>query len=249
MPDRPFPQAPVYAAPEGLRVYAIGDVHGCLRQLEAMHKAIAADLQENPPEAAHIIYLGDYVDRGPDSRGVLDFLIAQRDRQDGIARTFILGNHEQGLFEFLERPAHEIWTEWGGLQTLESYGLAPPPILLPAVKAELSRAFAACLPSAHLEFLQSLQTHIVIGDYIFAHAGIDPRKTLDEQKVSDFTFIRVPFLDWPDPLPLKVVHGHTICPEPENLPHRICVDTGAYKGGPLSCVVLEDTAVRFLQVK
>lgn len=248
MPDRVFSQDPVYRIPQGFRVFAIGDVHGCLDLLKKMQDAIAGDLIDNPPEAAHIVYLGDYIDRGPDSRGVIEYLIERQARGDGIAKTFLLGNHELGLFEFLDDPLKEDWLKWGGREAVESYGIAVPPVLLPSEAERLCRDLRAVLPESHLSFLRSLQTHTVIGDYVFAHAGIDPRKTLAGQDVSDFTFIREPFLSWPHAMPMRVVHGHTITPQPEVLSHRIGVDTGAYKGGGLSCAVLEGDSVRFLRV-
>ncbi|MCD8570718.1 MAG: metallophosphoesterase [Alphaproteobacteria bacterium] len=126
MSENAFPQDQVYRIPAGTRVYAIGDVHGCLEQLHKMHEVISFDLINSPPQAVHIVYLGDYIDRGPDSRGVIDTLIERQMRGDGIQKTFILGNHELGLFEFLEDPETEIWTEWGGMETLASYGLTFP---------------------------------------------------------------------------------------------------------------------------
>lgn len=254
MSDRNSPQEPLYRLPQGLRVYAIGDVHGCLGLLKRMHEAISSDLLETPPERAHIVYLGDYIDRGPDSRGVMDCLIERSMRGDGIGKTFLIGNHELGLFEFLENPLREDWLKWGGREALESYGLKVPDVLLPADVEKLCHAFLDVLPPHHLDFLHDLETHVVIGDYLFAHAGVDPRKSITEQALSDFTFIRQPFLNWHlepfySPFPYKVVHGHTISPQPENLPHRIGVDTGAYKGGGLSCAVLDGAEVRFLGVK
>lgn len=255
MSENAFPQDPVYRIPQGLRVYAVGDVHGHAALLDSLNARIAADLDESPPQAAHVVYLGDYIDRGPDSRGVIDRLIALSRRDDGIKRSFLMGNHELGLFEFLEEPETEIWTQWGGLETLASYGLTfPDSVLLPAEKARAVEALRKAMPAGHLDFLKALRPCISIGDYLCAHAGIDPRKTLAQQTMADYTFIREPFLNWHrdpayKPLPFKVVHGHTIYPEPENLPHRISVDTGAYKGGPLTCAVLEDDRVRFLQVR
>lgn len=255
MSERAIPQDPVYRIPQGTRVYAIGDVHGCAGLLDKMHGAISLDLIETPPQKVRIVYLGDFIDRGPDSAGVIERLIHRRDRGDGIEKSFLMGNHELGLFEFLENPDDEIWTQWGGLETMASYGLEfPGGILLPGEKARAAMALQDIMPAAHVEFLRGLQLSVQIGDYLFAHAGVDPRKPLAEQSQSDFTFIREPFLSWHKdplyrPLPYKVVHGHSIYPQPENKPHRISVDTGAYGGGFLSCAVLEGADVRFLQVR
>jgi serine/threonine protein phosphatase 1 len=222
-----------------------------------MHERIAADLLESPPQEAEIVYLGDYIDRGPDSRGVIELLIGRAGRGDGIGKTFLLGNHEHGMLEFMRDPYSDlgsIWLDWGGRETLESYGFTLPPVVLPTEREDLGQGLARALPPSHRAFLEGLSTQAMLGDYLFAHAGVDPRKPLDQQALSDLTFIREPFLSWHldplyKPLPRKVVHGHTIAEEPQNLPHRVGVDTGAYAGGPLSCAVLEGESVRFLQVR
>jgi serine/threonine protein phosphatase 1 len=246
-----------YSAPEGMRVYAIGDVHGQRTMLADMHEAIMMDLLSgDAPQETHVVYLGDYVDRGPDSKGVIDDLIARRDRGDGVAKTFLLGNHERGMLSFLENGSHaESWLHWGGVQTLHSYGVEQDKeILLPAEIEGAIEALNAVLPDDHRAFLKTLEPYQVIGDYIFAHAGIDPQKSLEQQSLQDLTFIRQPFLSWHKdpqytPFEKRVVHGHTISKEPMLRPHRIGVDTGAYEdGGKLTCVVLEDESVRFLQV-
>lgn len=235
-----------YCIQDGLRAYAIGDVHGELRTLLAMEEAIEADLRGYSGEV-HIVYLGDYINRGPDSKGVIDHLIAQRDRGDAIERTFLKGNHEAAVFEFMHDPLGSDWLEFGGLETLVSYEIdAEDPL-------EVARLMKDGVDETHFEFLHELELLKVIGGYCFAHAGIDPYKPLAEQAESDLTCIREPFLSWHlhtdyTPLEKKVVHGHSIYPTPENQPHRVSVDTGCFKDHPLSAVVLEGRDVRFLQV-
>lgn len=251
----------IYKTPEGTRIYAIGDVHGMRDVLKAMHEAITFDMLDDhktksASEQTHIVYLGDYVDRGPDSHGVIEDILERCGRDDGIARTTLLGNHERGMLSFLEGGDYaESWLHWGGMQTLHSYGVATDKeVLLPAEIDDAIAALKAVMPPDHLDFLQTLEPYSVIGDYVFVHAGIDPLKALEQQSLQDLTFIRQPFLSWHEqaeyqPFEQRVVHGHTISKEPTLRPHRIGVDTGAYEdGGKLTCVVLEGAGVRFLQV-
>lgn len=245
----------IYSLPPALRVYAIGDIHGHLEALEAMHEAIFIDLLDSPPEdKVHIVYLGDYVDRGPESKGVIDCLIGRQRRGDGIAKSFLMGNHEMAVFEFLKDPLGTDWLDYGGIETLGSYGVSfENQAILPAEKERASTEFRAKLPPEHLEFLKNLDLYAEIGDYIFVHAGIHPEKPLSRQNESDLTFIREPFLSWHKnpaykPLEKKIVHGHSVYEKPENKPHRISIDTGLYEGGPLTAAVLEGKDVRFLQV-
>lgn len=237
--------------PENIRVYAIGDIHGYPEALDRMHEEIAADLirYEHRGEV-HIVYLGDYIDRGPDSKGVIDRLIARRDRGDGIEKTFLLGNHETGFLDFMKDPHSTNWLDFGGVETLRSYGLAfTHNTPLPAEIEQAAEGLKSRVPGAHLEFLHTLDLHVEIGDYLFVHAGIDPHKSIEDQTLKDLTFIREPFLSWPEPLSHRVVHGHTKVTDPEVTLHRIGIDTGLYEGGHLTCAVLEREDVRFLQVK
>ncbi len=238
-----------FSLAQGLRVYAIGDIHGFSDALDRMHDAIAADLLDHPPESAHIVYLGDYIDRGPDSKGVIDRLIARRDRGDGIEKTFILGNHEMGLYEFTKNPHESRWLMYGGIETLKSYGIVfAADVPLPGEIEDAAGRLLNVLPPAHREFLEALEYYRAIGDYFFVHAGIDPLKPLEKNTVRDFTFIREPFLSWPAAFSKMIVHGHTISEKPEIKKHRIGVDTGLYAGGKLTAAVLENDTVRFLQV-
>jgi len=260
MSDSANLQEPVYRIPQGLRVYAIGDIHGHAEALDCMHETIAADLLESPPEDVHIIYLGDYIDRGPDSRGVIERLSERCERGDGIRKSFLLGNHEAGIMEYLRDPGSQhgqSWTQWGGIETLASYGIMfEGGVALPAELQRGSSRLAQAMPDEHFAFLRALPLYIEVGDYLFAHAGRHPLKDLKDHEPHELHFIRDPFLNWHEsadykPLPKRVVHGHTITPDkqPEIYPHRINVDTGLYDGGPLTAAVSEDDQVRLLQVK
>lgn len=246
-----------YAIPPGFRVYAIGDVHGHLRTLEQMHLAIAEDMQDAQHLQHHIVYLGDYIDRGPESAAVIDFLIERQNHNDGIFRSFLLGNHEHAMIRFMNEPdliETSVWLKWGGVDTVRSYGYQFNSY--PPVASDLERArdyLNTYVPAEHWEFLINLPIALEIGDYFFAHAGIDPLKKFSQQEIGDLTTIRQPFLSWHldpafKPLSKKIVHGHTVANDLAVYPHRIGVDTGLYAGGPLSAVVLEERNVRFLQV-
>lgn len=246
-----------YSIPSGLRVYAIGDLHGMMQKLERMHEAISEDLIESPPEDVHIVYMGDYVDRGPDSRDVIEALIARRDRGDGVKKSFLLGNHEKGMLSFLNaETGSDVWLDWGGIETMRSYGIELPgeTILLPAERERAQELLYPNVPEEHVAFLYALDPYVEIGGYVFCHAGLQPHVPMVEQAVEDLTFMREPFLSYDkaedyEPLPARVVHGHTISELPEIKKHRVGIDTGAYEeGGKLTCGVFEGRSVRFLQV-
>lgn len=243
-----------FYAPEGMRVYAIGDIHGCLDLFHKLHEKISFDLIENPPTGdVHIVYMGDYVDKGPDSKGVVDALIERRDRGDGIKKTFLLGNHEYGMLDFISRPdqaSRSDWLRWGGIETLRSYGIVfEEGIALPSEKEQAATRLRDIVPPAHIAFLRSLANAVEIGGFFFAHAGVDPLKSVHKQDFEDLCFIREPFLSWKKVLSHMIVHGHTRTRgEPEVQPHRINVDTGACETGILTAGVIEGNSVRFLQV-
>ena len=246
---------PVYKTPDNMRIYAIGDIHGHASLLDKMHQAISKDLLREAPEKAHIVYMGDYIDRGPDSKGVIDRLIERRDRGDGVPKTFLKGNHESGMYEFMQYPETAAWLNWGGIETLSSYDVRfeYPEAITASEKEQAMQAMHLTIPEEHFEFIDNLELSLTLGDYMFAHAGVDPFKHIYEQTENDLTRIRQPFLSWhKDPLykPLakRIVHGHTISEEPIIRPHRIGVDTGAYESGVLTAAVLEGEDVRFLQV-
>ncbi len=235
---------------EGQRIYAIGDVHGQIGRLEAMIDRITADLTARPHPRPRLVTLGDYVDRGPDSRGVIETLIHLRDSE--LPTTFLLGNHDSYVLEYLadpewfDRAVHWLHPTMGGAATLASYGVEGARDTLPELTHE---AFVEVFPDAHRRFLESCVLHHRVGGYVFVHAGIRPGVTLEAQTRDDLIWIREPFLSFAGPFPFKVVHGHTIVAEVQHHPTRIAVDTGAGRGGELSCVVLEggETAVLTLE--
>lgn len=242
----PTPHPPT-AVPTGATVYAIGDVHGERGLLESLIDRIRKDAQ-GPGAADRIVLvmLGDYVDRGPDSRGVIDLLLTKP--LEGAEHRYLMGNHEQVMTEFLRAPeTADAWLDYGGLATADSYGVRlPPPATAPA-RIEFRDALAAGLPHEHRKFLGELELLVTLGDYAFAHAGIDPRRPLAEHQAEELLWMREPFLSWTGRLEKRVVHGHTIRPAPEVLPNRIGLDTGAYATGVLTAVALTGTIARILQ--
>lgn len=239
--------APPARLPEGWRVYAVGDIHGRLDCLIAVETAIRNHAATAAPCAeSAVIFLGDYVDRGPASREVIEMLLPRRFA--GLPARLLLGNHEDAMLLFLDDPEiGPAWLAYGGLATLASYGIVAPPSMPVAERVDYYRQeLVARLPEAHLRFLQQLELSVELGDYLFVHAGVRPGVPLDMQDRRDLFEIREPFLSTRKALPWRVVHGHTISEEPEDLPHRIGVDTGAYATGRLSCAVIEGEAVTFL---
>ncbi|MDE2167470.1 MAG: serine/threonine protein phosphatase [Alphaproteobacteria bacterium] len=236
------------AVPAGSRVYAVGDIHGRLDLLARLHDLIAADAAASDARRRVVVYLGDYVDRGPDTRGVVDLLM--RKPLAGFEHIHLLGNHEDYLLQFLENPAvGPHWCSFGGLETLASYGVRlPSPFLVRAAEYEIARqALAEQIPPAHVEFMRDLRLTHQEGDYFFAHAGVKPGVALAAQQAEDLLWIRDEFLDSDDDFGACVVHGHTIVEAPEERPNRIGIDTGAFATGRLTALVLDGTARRFIQ--
>lgn len=232
--------------PPGLRIYAIGDIHGRADLLGQVHDRISEDAWGSPTVEKRAIYLGDYIDRGPASREVVELLLTAR--LDGIAATYLRGNHEEMLLRFLDdTTVGPDWLAYGGLATLLSYGVqlkrdASPEQKLAVAQQELRER----LPISHRQFLAGLPTHESFGDYFFVHAGVRPGVPLDQQKDADLIWIRKEFLQSAQFHGKIVVHGHSYGTEPEILQNRIGIDTGAYATGRLTCLVLEGAAFRFL---
>ncbi|RMD64079.1 MAG: serine/threonine protein phosphatase [Alphaproteobacteria bacterium] len=241
--SRPRPRVP-----PGTRVYAIGDVHGCCGLLQALHRQILADGEENgvvsgPDRRRVVVYLGDYIDRGPDSRGLIDLLIETP--LSGFETVRLMGNHEEFMLRFLESGDDpENWILNGGDATLRSYGLDTATIYGPA--AALRAALAARLPAAHRRFLEALRLMHEEGDYLFVHAGVRPGVPIKAQNPRDLLWIREPFLSAKEDFGKVVVHGHTPVERPQVRANRIGIDTGACYGGALTALVLEGTQRRFL---
>lgn len=225
------------ALPPGLRIYAIGDIHGRSDLMDELHGRIVADAAARPAAHCRIVYLGDYVDRGPDSRGVIERLLAPA--PDGFERVALLGNHEAMLLDALaDRYAADHWLRNGGGATLQSYGL-------PAASSTL--AFLRALPRLHRGFLERLALSHRAGAYHFVHAGIEPGVPLDAQPREALIWIRGRFLDSTADHGAVVVHGHTPVDAVEWRPNRIGIDTGAYFTGRLTALVLEGDGSRLLQ--
>ncbi len=245
--SRTAPQpAPVSAqAPAGSRIYAIGDIHGRADLLERLRSVIVEDARWHPAERKVVVYLGDYVDRGPESRGVVDLLT--RETLPGFESVFLKGNHEDSLLQFLTDPGiAPAWMAYGGEATLYSYGVRPPDVRRVEDIMAAQEAFTQALPPEHLAFLQALELVHIEGDYAFVHAGFREGVPIEFQDPQDMMWIRNEFL-WSDADFGKVaVHGHTITERPEIRPNRIGIDTGAFATGTLTCLVLEGTERRFL---
>jgi serine/threonine protein phosphatase 1 len=237
-------QLPSGRVPQGIRIYAIGDIHGCLDLLERTFARIDAHRRNNPIERSIEIFLGDYVDRGPASRGVIDRLIERAVDHEAV---FLKGNHEVILSAFLEDPlVLDDWKKFGAMETLLSYGLKPPAKIKTDDRTSLSKELAAALPASHRQFLNGLKLSFACGDYFFVHAGVRPGVTLDQQEEADLLWIRQDFLDHRDPFDKIIVHGHTPVEAPEIHANRINIDTGAYATGRLTCLMLQDDAFAYI---
>jgi serine/threonine protein phosphatase 1 len=233
------------AVPVGVRVYAIGDIHGRLDLLDGMQEKIARDGETATGERI-IVYLGDYIDRGADSKGVIERLLAPPPK--GFSARHLKGNHDQSLLDFLEDPAHyRMWKDYGARETLLSYAVMPPRGEGDSALKKASEDLALALPESHLKFVRGLELSVTIGDYFFVHAGVRPGLPLNKQSPQDLMWIREEFLTSSSDFGKVVVHGHSPSPMPVKRANRIGVDTGAYATGRLSCVVLEGTSCRFLQ--
>lgn len=233
--------------PEGHRVYAIGDIHGRLDLLDALHDRIVQDAAARAANEMTVVYLGDYVDRGPASADVIDTLLGAP--LPGFDCVHLLGNHEAYLLDFLEDAS--VGPNWfwnGGIQTLESYGVeVESDFALADGLEDLQAALRAALPANHRAFLEGLENYRRIGDYLFVHAGIRPGVPVESQDPHDLIWIRDEFLASGADHGCVVVHGHSIGSEPELRANRIGIDTGAFMSGVLTCLALEGTGRRFLQ--
>jgi serine/threonine protein phosphatase 1 len=230
--------------PERQRLYVIGDIHGRADLLDRMIELISADLDAAPAADPLTVTIGDYVDRGPDSRAVVERLAQNPFPGDFVA---LKGNHEQLLEDFLGDPSiAEHWRRLGGIETLHSYGVDVGLTMRGRDYPVAAAAMRQSVPQAHLDFLAGLSTSLVVGRYFLCHAGIRPGVPLPQQRKEDLLWIRNPFLDSRTDFGMTVVHGHTPVEQPEILPNRINIDTGAFMTGRLTCAVLEGAHIRFL---
>jgi len=224
-------------------LYAVGDIHGRADLLAALEKLIIADWRHGGGKDGLLIFLGDYVDRGPQSSEVIERLI----KGFPVPSAHLRGNHEQVLLDFLDDPGlGEMWRRNGGMETLASYGVDIGEVSLGRGFARAARDLRARLPAAHLSFLNGLKLSLTIGRYFFCHAGVRPGVPLAAQTADDLMWIREPFIASRADFGKIVVHGHTSVETPELLPNRINIDTSAFLTGKLTCLVINGDATRFI---
>lgn len=227
----------LHRLPDGVRIYAVGDIHGRIDLLDSMLARIDADLARSPCSDPIEVFLGDYIDRGPASCAVIDRLIERRRSRRAIC---LRGNHETYLSAFLEAPETlRQWRRFGGIETLMSYGLRPGMSSSPDEEQRLAERLREAVCERHRMFLADLPTSFGCGDYFFAHAGVRPRIPLADQSEQDLLGIRGDFLDCGDDFGKLVVHGHTPVITPDFRANRINIDTGAYITGRLTCLRIE----------
>jgi serine/threonine protein phosphatase 1 len=223
----------------GARAYAVGDIHGRLDLLDDLLRRIEEDIAARPPRKTYIVFLGDLVDRGPDSAGVVERLRTWRPRRG--KPIFLGGNHEEVLLRILGGEAAILpdWLKFGGAECAKSYGIDVD-ALRRMEDEEAIAAIRAGVPRAHREFLEHFADTFAFGDYLFVHAGIRPGIAIEEQDRHDLRWIRDPFLSDAKEHGFVVVHGHTIVPEVDERPNRIAIDTGAYHSGVLTALGIEE---------
>jgi serine/threonine protein phosphatase 1 len=226
------------------RIYAIGDIHGRLDLLDHVIGKIDLDMKRAPCTEAFTVTLGDYIDRGPNSRGVIERLM-----QNPFPTAFIplKGNHEELFETFIENPSiGGQWRRLGGLETLHSYGVPVSSLMVGKGFDQAAKSLREKVPQTHFAFLKSLKTSISSELFFLCHAGVRPGIPLDRQSTNDLLWIREEFLDSPMDFGKRVIHGHTPTNVPEVLANRINIDTGAFMTGRLTCLVLEGERHRFL---
>lgn len=232
--------APSVAGPPGSRAYAIGDVHGRLDLLDALLEKIEADAAARSEARTFIVFLGDLVDRGPDSRGVVERLSTYR--PEFAKPVFLAGNHEEFFLDVLDGDVDGVgnWLTYGGRETAASYGISEGWLLNASPQAIVSELYRR-VPEAHREFVRGFGDSFRFGDYLFVHAGIRPGVALEDQSRRDMRWIREAFLDDRSDHGVVVVHGHTIVDQVEERHNRIGIDTGAYGSGVLTALAIEGT--------
>lgn len=242
---KPLSHSP--ALPPGLRIFAFGDLHGRADLLDRLKQRISVESTQAPAERQVVVGLGDYVDRGPDSRAVLDGLI--EGFGEGLESVMLRGNHEAVLLDFLKDPGRtgDKWIEYGGGETLRSYRV-PLDGEVSAPQSRARDALVGVMPVEHMLFLERTRIHASYGDYYFVHAGARPGVALSAQTERDSLWIRKGFSDRDAPFEKVVVHGHTPVDEPYIGQYRINLDTGAYATGRLVCLILEGEDRRLVDI-
>jgi serine/threonine protein phosphatase 1 len=228
----------------GMRLYVIGDIHGRADLLDQIVEKIRDDVATHREIDCITVTLGDYVDRGPNSRGVIDRL----SRNPFPTRYIGLkGNHEALLEAFLQDPSGaDYWRKLGGLETMQSYGVPIGELMVGRGYDQAAKALKAAIPPEHVRFLSSLEPFVMIGKYFLCHAGVRPHVPLPRQSIDDLLWIREEFLDSDVMFEKMIIHGHTPHEWPEVRPNRINIDTGAFASGRLTCLVLEEQQEHFL---
>jgi Calcineurin-like phosphoesterase len=230
--------------PGSKRIYAVGDVHGRADLLAALLARIDGDLNARPIAQPLQVFLGDYIDRGPDSRLVLELLITRQRQHEMV---FLKGNHEAFAFEVLnDSSVFSKWMQIGGIATLVSYGVKPSGRADSQSQHAAAIAFGRAMPDSHRRFIEDLALSFTCGDFFFTHAGVRPGIPLQKQSEEDLLWIRDDFLLHEEDFGKVVVHGHTPAMEPDIRQNRINIDTGAYATGRLTCLVLEADQMTFL---
>jgi serine/threonine protein phosphatase 1 len=237
-----------FSGPKGSRAYAIGDIHGCADLLDALLTRIETDNARRGPAKTYLVFLGDLVDRGPDSRGVIERLATRP--PDFARNVFLKGNHEEFFLGVLDGDESSVqhWLAYGGTECCESYGLSSGWMLNVSATAIMERLVQQ-VPPHHLRFLHDLADSFRFGDYLFVHAGIRPGVDIDRQAGKDLRWIREGFLDDRRDHGVVVVHGHTIVSRAEEHTNRIALDTGAYRSGVLTAIGIEGTERWFIEAR
>jgi serine/threonine protein phosphatase 1 len=212
------------------KIFAIGDIHGCLDKLRSLMQVIAAD-----PAGDTLVFIGDYIDRAGGGRGVVDYILGLKKKYFRVV--CLCGNHENMLLRYLEGIDEEIYLANGGLATLDAYGIS---------KSDTPRTRKAKMPADHLRFFESLLLYNETEDYIFVHAGLAPGVPLAQQTTHDLLWLRREFIESEYDFGKRVIFGHTHLTEPLIMKNKIGIDTGAVYGGMLSC--LELPALKFYSV-
>lgn len=239
------PLPSVYKTPEGESAYVIGDIHGCYDKMVSLLDNIDAHAEIHCPQGYTVVFLGDLIDRGPQSKEVVEHLMGFDKR--GIKTVFLMGNHEEVFLDVLSGDARKLtaWFDFGGRDCLRSYGVDNLGEIHMNPDSLLYRAQNK-VPQAHIDFIQGFENYFVFGDYICVHAGLRPGKPLEQQSVRDMRWIRKSFLEHTKPGRYKIVHGHSIVESAADFGNRIAVDTGGYDGGPLSAVFLQGEQQAFI---
>ncbi|MFS0738649.1 metallophosphoesterase family protein [Sphingomonas sp. 1P06PA] len=239
------PEPASWTIPDGQRVYAVGDIHGRADLLGSLIEQIEADDRHRGPALTTIIFLGDLIDRGADSRGVVERLMALKAERPRVR--ILLGNHEEVMLKALagDRQALRMLIRIGGRSTLISYGIGEGEIDAGSFD-DLGQRLEAAVPDTHVKFLSGFEDHVRIGDYLFVHAGIRPGVAIERQRTSDLRWIRGDFLDHDGKHGLVVVHGHSVTEAVDERHNRIGIDTGAFASGRLTALGIEGASRWYL---